>query len=510
MILTHSDSEDKDRTGEVFPLVMLEYSQAEFMKLLPRHIFIFVLFTAILVATLRPVGDPDFWWHLQTGKWIVDASTIPYSDPFSYTTGGKEWITHEWLTEVIMYLFYSKAGIVTLIVFFSLIITCAYVFAYLRTSAAARPYVAGFVLILSAVTSAPLWGVRPQMISLLMASIFLFLLDQYERDRDLKVLIPIPLLMILWVNMHGGFILGIGIIGIYVLGSILHILMNERNGLKRLETWKPALSLAALVIICLITALINPNHYKLLLYPFQTIFDPAMQEYILEWASPNFHDKIWLPFGIMILALIGAGLAGKKPVSITRILLVIIFSFMAFRSIRHIPLFAIVTAPILADQLGQLIIIPSSKEIGKKIITWVNLILLFAGVCIIGIWIGQLPKKQQAKEMEIYPQEAAAWLLENHPEGNLFNSYSWGGYLIWKLYPDYLVYIDGRADIYGPEFMNQYATIALTQEGWESELQKTNARTVLVERESLLAQALVRSTEWTIQYQDDLSIIFYK
>lgn len=479
------------------------------MKILPRHIFVIALFILIFTATLRPVGDPDFWWHLRTGGLIVDTGIIPHADPFSYSASDQEWITHEWLSETVMYAIYDKMGMIPLIIFFSLIITAAYVFTYLRTSGAAKPYIAGFVLVISAVASAPLWGVRPQMISLLLTSIFLYLLDQYERKQKIGFLIPLPPLTILWVNLHGGFIIGIGIIGVYLLGFLARILFPGKDKAKAdIRDWKPALILTGVIVLCLLASLINPNHYKILVYPFQTLFDPAMQQYLVEWYSPDFHNIIWVPFAVLVLALIAAGMAGKGQVSISSALLVIFFGFAAFRSVRHIPLFAIAAAPVLAGQIGQIIKMPKSSQTGSKVFQGLNIAIVLLLAAFAGMTISQLPEKQQVKEADTFPKQAVEWLLKNRPEGNLFNSYTWGGYLIWSLYPDCPVFIDGRADVYGADFINRYATIHQAKSGWEAELEKTGAQLVLIEKNSILAQALSQSGKWDILYKDDLSVIF--
>ncbi|MBP9041203.1 MAG: hypothetical protein KBF64_05450 [Anaerolineaceae bacterium] len=470
-----------------------------------------ILFGGIFIAALRPAGDPDLWWHLQTGKQIIETGTIPHADLFSSTMIGKEWITHEWLTESILYLIYDRLGMIPLIALFSAVITGAFYFAFLRAGESSRPYTAGFVVFVGAVASAPLWGIRPQMISLLLTSIFLFLLDNYEKDRKVKSLIALPLIMILWVNMHGGFIIGIGIIGIYLAGNLLTTLARiKQDGIPKKDSWYSILSLFGTVILCTLAALINPNSYKILIYPFQTITDPAMQQLIVEWFSPDFHQLIWLPFGVLVLALIGFGLAGKTSVSLTRILLVVVATFAAFRSVRHIPLFAIASVPILADLIAPFFQLSVGKETGKPIFRWLNAVLILAVFIGAGVVLSRLPQEQSKKESETFPVGAVTWLLENHPDGKLFNSYTWGGYLIWKLYPDYPVYIDGRADVYGANFFSHFASIYSAEDGWEQALDDTGASLILVERDCRLASELRKSTQWPVVYQDDLSVIFQK
>ena len=151
------------------------------MRLTIRQLFFIVLFIGLFLMTLRPIADPDFWWHLRTGQLIVQTHSIPHSDPFSFTNTGKPWIAHEWLTELFFYGLYQLGSYGLLIFVFSAFITGAFIFAYLRSPEESRPYVAGFSLLLGAIATAPTWGVRPQMISLFITSVFLYLLDRFRQ-----------------------------------------------------------------------------------------------------------------------------------------------------------------------------------------------------------------------------------------------------------------------------------------------------------------------------------------
>ena len=189
------------------------------MKLPIRQIFFIVLFLGLFLMTLRPVADPDFWWHLRTGLLIVQTHAIPHTDPFSFTKVGSPWITHEWLSELLIYGLFRLGGYGLLIFFFSIIIAGAFVLFTCAARPETRPYVAGFVLLLGAST-APTWGVRPQMISLFITCLFLYLLDRYRQEDRLKFLIPLPLITVVWVNLHAGYFMGIALIGIFIVGGL--------------------------------------------------------------------------------------------------------------------------------------------------------------------------------------------------------------------------------------------------------------------------------------------------
>lgn len=479
------------------------------MKLTIRNLFLIILFCGIFYLSLRPIIDPDFWWHLRTGQLIVQTGMIPKIDPFSYTAAGKQWLTHEWLSEIFIYKSFELGGFGLLILIFSVIITASYIFSYFRCPDGSKPYIAGYAVLLGALTSIPIWGVRPQMLTLLFTSIFLFLLDRFRQNENFKTLIPLPLLTILWVNLHAGYILGIAIEIIYISGYLLETIFQKYQN-DKWEIKKPFWILLIFLFLSIIAALLNPAGFHILTYPFLTLTDSAMQAYINEWFSPDFHQTIWQPFAILILVLIGAGMKGKQPISITKVLLTLVFGYGALRSMRNIPLFAIVVIPVLAEKLSDSIQLKINTQKSSKLFRYVALITIIILALILAQSFFQTTINQQSSESENFPKAAVDWMLENKTPGNLLNSYNWGGYLIWRMYPNYRVYIDGRADLYGKEFVTDYMDISFTKLGWENKLDQSNIGIVFVESDSMLANAMRQSSVWKISYEDEVGIIFLR
>jgi hypothetical protein len=483
------------------------------MKLTIRQVFFIVLVLGLFLMTLRPISDPDFWWHLRTGQLIVQTNTIPHTDPFSYTRVGAPWITHEWLSEILIYALFRLGGYGLLIFTFSLFITAAFLLTYLRCPAGTRPYVAGFALLLGAVATAPTWGVRPQMISLFLTSLFLFLLDRYRRAGKAKFLIVLPLIMLVWVNLHAGYFLGLALIGIYILAGLMDMLVAGFLKLDQVDTVPTIRSIVNLCIAlggCILVTLINPNGILIIIYPFQTLTSSSMQQFIQEWFSPDFHQLIWQPLAWLILALIGFGMISKKSISTTNILLTLIFGYAALISMRNIPFFALAAIPVLAEQVGSLAKISTAAYTPSRLFKLMVPILLGAILLITCLRFFQSVQEQPKTEAENFPKTAVAWLLENKPAGHLFNSYNWGGYLIWRMYPQSRVYIDGRADVYGDAFIFDYISIYDAKPGWEEKLDKQAVQTVLVESDAPLANELRQSPAWHIAFTDKLSTIFVK
>jgi hypothetical protein len=480
------------------------------MPLTIRRLFFILLFLGLFLMTLRPIADPDFWWHLRTGQLIAQTHAIPLADPFSFTNTGKPWVAHEWLSELLFYGLFDLGGYGLLIFIFSILITAAFLLTYMSCPRESRPYVAGFSLILGAIATAPTWGVRPQMISLFFSSLFLYLLDRFWIEAKLKFVIPLPLLTLAWVNFHAGYFLGLGIVAIYIVGGGIDLLKAElqKTEARAGTTLKSLLVLCSVLVLSILTTFANPNGLHILLYPFQTLTSLAMQQFILEWFSPDFHLLEWQPLAWFILALIGAGMLGRKTISPTKILLTMIFGYAALRSMRHVPLFAIVCIPILAEQISNLVNIDSVAKKSSLLRNWIALILLASFVLLVGLRFVQIVQRQPQSEINSFPKGAVDWIQENQPPGTLFNSYAWGGYIIWRLFPHYLVYIDGRADLYGDDFMYSYAQIYRGQAGWQQVLASQSVNLVLVEPQSELANFLRQSSDWEIEFEDQISVLF--
>jgi hypothetical protein len=478
------------------------------MRITIRQLFIAILFLALFSMAMRPIADPDFWWHLRTGQLIVETRTIPHADPFSFTNQGKTWIAHEWLSEIFIYGIYRIGGYGLLILTFAAIITATFLLVYLRS--AERPYIAGFALLLGALATAPTWGVRPQMISYLLSALFLFLLDRYTESRKTKYLIPIPILMLLWVNLHAAYALGFAILGIYIAGDIYELIKAKiaKTGSTNSPILKNLMILFGILVLSLLAALANPNGIRLLTYPFETLSSQAMQQNIQEWFSPDFHQVEWQPLAWLILALIGAGLLGRKSISLTKILLTLVFGYATLHSMRHVPLFAIAAVPVLAEEIGSMVRIRQEVRKAGRLLKWVNFFLVACAILVAGLRFVSVVQEQANTEKEKFPAAAVDWIVQHHPSGNIFNTYGWGGYLIWRLYPEYQVYIDGRADVYGDSFINDYLRIEAGEPSWETSLSLDGVRIVLIERGSLLARDLRQSADWEIAFSDEQSVMF--
>jgi hypothetical protein len=487
------------------------------MRINIRQTFVILLLIGIFLMTIRPVADPDFWWHLRTGQLIAETGAIPHTDPFSLTFSGKSWTAHEWLSELFIYDLYRLGGFVLLILAFSLIITAAFYLVYRRSPRNA--YLSGFVLLLGAIATAPTWGIRPQMLTFLFSSIFLFLLDRYYEKRELKWLIPLPILTILWVNLHAGYAMGPGIIAVYLGCDFLEWLWYQATGSEKVFGLRTVLPVGMVFLVSLLGVMLNPNGARMYIYPFETLTSPSMQQYIQEWFSPDFHQTIWQPLAWILLILPLLAIAGRSArIKLAHAALLFLFGYMALRSMRNVPLFILAVVPVMAElaeaafnTLRQQLVakLPVSSTPPPALPRILNVALIaFALLAVAGRFV-LIAQEQSKTEQEKFPAAAVDWILENHPAGNIYNTYGWGGYLIWRL-PDYPVFIDGRADLYGDSFIETYLSTYNAQTGWQEQLQTYHVNLVLAETGSGITNALIQATDWKLVFSDENSMLFQK
>src|SRR5829696_2405239 len=213
-----------------------------------RKLLIYVAFLLIFAGAAQPITDRDFWWHLKTGEYIVGTRAIPHTDIFSSVRFGSEWITHEWLSEVFIYGIFRALGFPGLIIVFALIITASFGISYLTCrTRVVPPVVAAFAVLLGAFATMLTWGVRPQIFSLLLASIFLYVLDRHARGGRVGTLWWLVPLTILWANLHAGYALGPTLIFFTIVGlSLEPLLLRERGTVD----WRRIRLLVWVLFIC--------------------------------------------------------------------------------------------------------------------------------------------------------------------------------------------------------------------------------------------------------------------
>jgi len=480
-----------------------------------RRIFILILVSGLFLVGARNVSDPDLWWHLKTGQYIIAHKTVPHSDAFSYTRGGQPWVAHEWLSQLFLYGLYRTGGWAGLILVSAAITAATFFLLYLRC--AETPYVAGFVTVWGAIAGAPSWGVRPQTLTWLLVSLWLLILDR-SKAKCLLLWWTLPL-MLLWVNLHASYALGLVILALFIAAELVEVWF----GLVAVQQARPHLQALALTFLFNLTLVpLNPNGVRLYSYPLETLRSRAMQDYIVEWFSPNLHSREFWPFLLLLLGTIAALAWIPRAVRVHNILLLLGSAYAALFSMRMIPFFILIAVPILSRQHHDWIVLrksgnPEFEPVGPatrahrtrfspKLL--LNTVIATAMIVFVCLRVVRVLEQQPLVEQAHFPAGAVEFLKMHPTDGPVFNHYDWGGYLIWKLYPDAPVFIDGRADLYGEHLLKQFADTFQLKGDWKQTLNQWHVKTVVVPANSALAEALRRQAGWTISYADRQATIF--
>jgi tetratricopeptide (TPR) repeat protein len=490
---------------------------ANMLALLALTVAIFV--TGLL--SLFPIHSFDIWWHLRTGQLIVEQLRIPTADPFSYTATDHPWVTHEWLSEVIFYGLFRLGGGDLLVIFKA----CAAALAVFLGAAAAL--VGGSArqrwpaLALGVLLAAPLIStrafVRPHLLTAVMLGATLLLLRLTTVSGHSPwpwLLVP---LFVLWANIHSGFILGILLVILYWTGELFSATNTSAMSSRR-SLWR---SRGPLLLLVLLATLINPHHIRAFLYPLKLIFRPEVRGSIAELQSvfqPVFQGALFRKALVFVVALLATlVVTERRRLDWSLLLPCLIFLVLALRSVRGLTEFAVLV-PAAVGLHGRAL----GKRSSTAMATSVAVIILAAGVAAGALSRGIPMGPEETRRVGLgfnpvnRPTGAVRFLQQTSPRGRIFNVMAFGGYLIYQLWPERQVYVDGRLDVYPPEFLDRYRKMMDTGDGWQEQVFQYDITTALVDygedptaRGDLRAR-LRQDPEWVCVFFGDNALIYIR
>lgn len=481
----------------------------------------FLFLVVLLVLTFSPAGknmlaDADTGYHIRAGEHILDTRTVPKHDIFSYHSPPLPWTAHEWLSEIIMAVLHRIAGLTAVVVFFSILIALTYALLFRHLRVYRRNIVLDVLILLLALVSSQIhWLARPHIFSLFLMVVWYRLLDSHQNDRGGR-LILLPLVMLLWVNLHGGYLTGFILTGIYFLGNLVQYFRSVEE--ERDRSFGKARRLGYVLIACLLVSLVNPYGYRILLFPFRLVTESYIMDNVNEYLSPNFHKP--MPFKYLLLLFVAILAISKRPLGFIDVVLILLFTNMALFSARYIPLFGIVVAPILSKQADFVIAaapgngwISSLKRRAERIATIDTSAKGYgwpvAGVLMVFFLIafGGIVFRFDGK---IKPVAAVEFLMKEPIAGHMYDNDEFGDYLIYATSPRYKVFFDGRNDMYGSARLKEFQKIAWIAPGWEKTVEKYNIRWFFIGSDSVLTRYLLERPEWKLIYSDNVANIHVK
>jgi hypothetical protein len=247
-----------------------------------------------------------------------------------------------------------------------------------------------------------------------------------------------------------------------------------------------------------------------------------MMQYIQEWKSPDFHEPMFQALAMLLLVTFAVlALSNKRPRP-GELLMLMATALATLRSGRNVPFFALLAIPLLAEhswswlinqRWGQWFTKPEKREVGRGLILKLVLnvlLLLIAPLTFVALRVGNSVANQAATEARNYPAAAVDFITREKPLQPIYNEYGWGGYLIWRLYPDYRVNMDGRADVYGDELIEEFLAVHVGESEWRNFLDKHGVRTALLRPDVPLASLLRQDVAWQKVFEDQGSVIFVR
>ncbi|HAF49235.1 MAG TPA: hypothetical protein DCL08_08380 [Anaerolineaceae bacterium] len=504
------------------PPKILAYLLPSFKDILWMGAFFGVLFEGRQMMN----GDGDLGRHLTLGRYILDNKAIPINDIFSHTMTGQAMTPHEWLSQVLFASAERILGLNGVILLSAFVIATAFWIVLKQSESKTQSiFTAIFAGIFAVTTSMIHWLTRPHIFTFLLMALWMTVLHQM-REGKVKRWWMLPILMLFWANLHGAFIAGFVNWILFGIGIIFDKFWNNSTKEDGLPAAFWRYYLLGGVSSFLIT-FINPSGLGLWKTSVGYLGNKYLVDHTIEYQSPNFHSVNFWPFlFFFILLMFLMGLSNKKPKS-TLLIVSAAWLGMSLYSARNIPLFGIVSAPLLASVMDDLIHQTSSKfkfvkwfkgldhrikNMEKNLpgILWptMSIILIIVGA-LLGVQVGS-EERRYAFDPEVFPVAAVDWLENNPQEGEVFNYFTWGGYLLNRQWPEYLVFIDGQTDFYGEALTRQYMQVINLENGWESVFEQYGVDWAILPSDEIASRYIPVDLGWEIIYKDDTTTILHK
>ncbi len=493
-----------------------------------------MIFVVLLVSlcftglATKMLGDAGIGWHIRTGQQILSTHHIPRVDPYSSIMSGKPWIAWEWLYDAIVGAVDSRMGLNGVVWLNALLIAGTFAITFQSMIKRGTKLFAALVLILLAISASMIHVLaRPHVASWLFVVIWFGILDGSEqesvagkiaaRSRRLWLL---PVMMVIWVNLHGGFLLGLLLCAIFWCSSLWCWQTTAQtfdDTLLRLACGKRLRDLSAITLLCAAATFVNPYGGALHRHILSYLRNPFLMDHIEEFQSPNFHQLAPRCFLVLLLLTFAAVAIRKTALKASEFLLLLFAIYAGLFASRNIPLASILLVLVVGPLLPPL---RALSKFSKKMTAvdstlqghiWVVAVVVF--VLLVDVNGGRFAGKVLTNahfDPTRMPVAAVDHLQTIGISDPVLTPDSWGGYVIYRLYPRTKVVLDDRHDLYGEQVLASYLKMYRAQPGWDDFLRDHNVTCVLMPRNAAISAMLSQTPGWKSVYSDDLAIIFVK
>lgn len=466
------------------------------------------LFTVLMLLSLSTKGyllDPDVWWHLKVGDWILQHRAVPEVGILSRTAATRPWVAYSWGFELILSRIYAWLGLEGFAGFGIVLSLLVPLTLFGACFALSRRFWRSWLLTLFG-SLAYVYSLypRPVFFSMILFSVMLCMILKAQRTGRIQILYWLPPLYLIWANLHIQFIYGLATLGLYItVDLILRIASRAQLDIGAFRA--PTLSLtklSAVFLACFAASCIGPYSYRLFVVVLE--YSRATQTYgvIQELQSPSFSNFTYYIFLFILMA--GFYAVGfRKKIDAFQLSLLLVSSVCAFRTVRDAWFVAIPATLFIAD-------FPASEADQDPAFTSPELLALCGAMAVMAFLLASnMGFNNRGIDLSIsneYPVDAANYLRKLQPPGPIYNSFDWGGFLTWYL-PEYPVAIDGRNDLYGDKYVAHYIQFNVGDRT-DGDPQLDEAGVVLLSKEAPLAKLLKIDSRFRLVYEDPLADVF--
>ncbi len=428
---------------------------------------LFVLFLLLIfLFSFHQIKDSDTFYHIKTGQVIIESGHVPTADIFSYTAPGAMWVTHEWLAEIVFYLVSSSFGFWALIGFAALLASLSYFFIVrLAIKKGANVYVTLLVGFIIAYSSISFWQTRPEVIATFLLVLLIYCLEKYREHPRVLYLVPTLFIVWLWANIHASFLLGLVVLIFYTIALKIQLKFPRYFG-RTILTIKQTNYLAGATLLSLGLSFLNPNTYRIFLYAFYVrelakIFNITQYRPALSALSSPIVQAFLVEFIVFGALLVWYFCVRKESRDLGTLGLFLGVSILPFLSARYIIFWPFVVIVPLAVAISSAF----SGTVEKLSPKLLPILLSIFGVLFLVKAIMMLPDSPVSNIT--LPVDAVNFIKHNGIQGPLFNDYSDGGYLIWALWPQEKVAIDGRSEVFRGQPVQDYLSVIDLNSNWQ-------------------------------------------